>query len=139
MIVERPNSDWPPPHTPARGRMWRDLDLMFAMSNRATFVEKMPTETKSSQMIFSTFDKLCQSVFGCSLLEYNHRDVVLVCKLLLHCCRQLDAHPELRKIYTKEMEDMNTADADASVQVTLVCFVEHATTTTMCKTCTYYV
>jgi hypothetical protein len=116
-----------------------DLDLMFAMSNRATLEEKIPTETKSSQMIFSTFDRLCESVFRCSLLQYNHRDVVLVCKLLSHCCRQLDTHPALSKIYIPEMEAMNTADVDASVQVTLVCFVEPATTTTMCKTCTYYV
>jgi hypothetical protein len=48
-------------------------------------------------------------VFGCSLLKYTHSDVVLVCKLLSHCCNELEEKTkdetilsEFKNIYTKK-------------------------------------
>ena len=77
------------------------------------------TSTSNEQITFCDFDRVCRVIAEHSWLKYNHREVVLVCKILRHW----DTHggnERLQKIRDHNIQHFCDADTDASVQVTLV-------------------
>jgi hypothetical protein len=109
---------------------FEDLDLLYALSSKMSTDDKMPdTNPDYQKLTFCKFDRLCEAVSGSSLLKYNHRDVVLVCKLLRIFCTMITVsqdqlyQPKFRGIHNRQMEDIYEGDCDSSVPVTLVCCI----------------
>lgn len=107
---------------------FEDLDLLYALSSKMSTDDKMPdTNPDYQKLTFCKFDRLCEAVSDSSLLKYNHRDVVLVCKLLRKFCTMITDsqdqayQPKFRSIHNRQMEHIYEGDCDSSVPVTLVC------------------
>jgi hypothetical protein len=108
---------------------FEDFDLLYALSSKMSTDDKMPdTNPDYDKLTFCKFDRLCEAVSECSLLKYNHRDVVIVCKLLRFFCTMITGNndmtyqPKFRSIHNEQMQDIYEGDCDSSVPVTLVCF-----------------
>lgn len=58
-----------------------EFELFYALLLHMSLVKKVPdTHSSDTLLTFSGFDRQCEAIAQHSLLQYVHRDVVLVCK-----------------------------------------------------------
>jgi hypothetical protein len=106
---------------------FEDLDLVYSLSSKmSTDAKMLDAQADYQKLTFCKFDILCEALSQYSLLKYNHRDIVLVCKLLRRFCSMIKQnndetyHLNFRQIYNIAMEDIYEGDYDASAPVTLL-------------------
>lgn len=100
-----------------------EFELFYALLLHMSLVKKVPdTHSSDTLLTFSGFDRQCEAIAQHSLLQYVHRDVVLVCKILQYwaqTAQNLSDTDRLKKIIDSSMEHFCATDT----HMTLVFYV----------------